>query len=96
MSKIDDEKSHDLATSLEVPAGHETVSKHGNIVDLAARAHVEDVQYDEAESRAVLRRIDWHLMPLLVWICEQCMCELLRAIALTQPKTAYSTPTSRR
>ena len=40
------------------------------VVDIAARAHIEAVEYTEAESRAVLRKIDWHLMPLLVWICK--------------------------
>ena len=65
-TKYDDEKTGDLTLSHEV----DTETKHGAILDLAARAHVEAVQYDEAESKAVLRRIDWHLMPLLIWICE--------------------------
>ena len=49
----------------------EYIKRHGNVLDLAARAHLEGVEYDEAESNAVLRRIDWHLMPLLVWICKK-------------------------
>lgn len=67
MSKIDDEKTNDFAQ--EVPYPVESDTKHGKIVDLAARAHLEGVTYDEAENKAVLRRIDWHLMPLLIWIC---------------------------
>lgn len=65
-TKFDDDKINDLTSSHEV----ETDTKHGAILDLAARAHVEAVQYDEVESKAVLRRIDWHLMPLLIWICK--------------------------
>jgi hypothetical protein len=74
MSKLEDEKNINSASSQEVP--HELVDDHGepdkhhgNILDLAARAHVQAVDYDEVESRSVLRRIDWHLMPLLIWIC---------------------------
>lgn len=72
MSKIEDEKTANLTSSQEVSpelAG-EYHKSHGNVLDLAARAHVEAVEYDEVESDAVLRRIDWHLMPLLIWICE--------------------------
>ena len=72
MSKIEDEKNANLTSSQEVSpefAG-EFHKGHGNVLDLAARAHVEAVEYDEVESDAVLRRIDWHLMPLLIWICE--------------------------
>lgn len=43
---------------------------HNRVVDLAARAHLEQVDYTEEESKAVLRKIDWHLMPMLIWICE--------------------------
>lgn len=68
MSKIDNEKSNDLAQDGSYPV--ESNEKHGKIVDLAARAHVEGVTYDEVENKAVLRRIDWHLMPLLIWICK--------------------------
>lgn len=70
MSKVDDEKSYDVTSAQEVPFGAKGETKHGNILDLAARAHVEAVQYDEVESKTVLRRIDWHLMPMLIWICE--------------------------
>ncbi|WVQ78692.1 hypothetical protein IAT38_000779 [Cryptococcus sp. DSM 104549] len=43
-------------------------SDDSNIVDLAARAHLEKVSYTEEESKSVLRKIDWHLMPLLIWV----------------------------
>jgi len=73
MSKIEDEKNINITSSQEVSPellGDEYVKRHGNVLDLGARAHLEGVEYDEDESNAVLRRIDWHLMPLLVWICE--------------------------
>jgi hypothetical protein len=77
MSKIEDEKNVNLASSQEVSPEFEGENNksHGNIVDLAARAHLEGVEYDELESNAVLRRIDWHLMPLLVWICQSTLYE---------------------
>lgn len=46
----------------------EGAKAHTKYVDLAARAHVEHVDYTPAESKSVLRKIDWHLMPMLVWI----------------------------
>lgn len=73
MSKIEDEKNNNITSSQEVSPeslGDEYVKRHGNVLDLAARAHLEGVEYEEDESNAVLRRIDWHLMPLLVWICK--------------------------
>jgi hypothetical protein len=73
MSKIEDEKNNNITSSQEVSPellGDEYVKRPGNVLDLAARAHLEGVEYEEDESNAVLRRIDWHLMPLLVWICK--------------------------
>jgi hypothetical protein len=73
MSKIEDEKNINITSSQEVSPellGDEYIKRHGTVLDLAARAHLEGVEYDEDESNAVLRRIDWHLMPLLVWICK--------------------------
>ncbi|WWC69090.1 uncharacterized protein I206_103026 [Kwoniella pini CBS 10737] len=64
-----EEKTHvDVTTAQEVPYGDETSKTHGVIVDLAARAHYEHVEYTEEESKAVLRKIDWRLMPMLIWI----------------------------
>lgn len=70
----------------------ESAKVHTKYVDLAARAHVEHVDYTPAESKSVLRKIDWHLMPMLVWIC---MCFLSHCIPLLTLKTAFNTPISR-
>jgi hypothetical protein len=70
MSQLENDKTLDLARAEEVTAELGDVGKkHTAIVDLAAKAHVEAVQYTPAESKSVLRKIDWHLMPMLVWIC---------------------------
>jgi hypothetical protein len=70
MSQPENDKTLDLARAEEVTAELGDVGKkHTAIVDLAAKAHVEAVQYTQEESKSVLRKIDWHLMPMLVWIC---------------------------
>ncbi|WWC93568.1 hypothetical protein V866_000403 [Kwoniella sp. B9012] len=64
-----EDKIHiDNAVEQEVPYGDEDNNKHRNILDLAARAHYEHIDYTEEESKAVLRKIDWRLMPMLIWI----------------------------
>ncbi|OCF35092.1 hypothetical protein I317_01802 [Kwoniella heveanensis CBS 569] len=68
---VNDDKAHlESATTNEVPdlEGYKNAGKHTNIVDLAARAHIGDIDYTEEEGKRVLRKIDWRLMPLLVWI----------------------------
>jgi hypothetical protein len=67
MSQPENDKTLDLARAEEVTAELGDVGKkHTAIV---AKAHVEAVQYTQEESKSVLRKIDWHLMPMLVWIC---------------------------
>ncbi|KAK4686179.1 MFS transporter, ACS family, allantoate permease, partial [Tremellales sp. Uapishka_1] len=38
------------------------------VVDLAARANLVHVEYTAVESKSVLRKIDWRLMPMLIWV----------------------------
>ncbi|KAL7423536.1 hypothetical protein Q5752_001116 [Cryptotrichosporon argae] len=71
MASVANDKDIDLTRTEEV-VGDELEDGSGKqgrrIVDLAARAHVETVEYTEAESKKVLRKIDWHVIPLLMWI----------------------------
>lgn len=69
MSDRYEEKHADSAQVLDVTPELALDKTHNAIVDIAARAHIEEVEYSEAEGKSVLRKIDWHLMPMLVWIC---------------------------
>lgn len=90
----DKDKNLETVLQQDVPIELESGEKaHHRVVDLAAQAHIEQVDYTEAESNAVLRKIDWHLMPMLIWICESPLY-VTGKLVLTI-KTAYNTPTSR-
>jgi hypothetical protein len=73
-NKVEDDSKEVYASEIRVQEldadVDEPAKRHGDIIDLAARAHLDAVDYTEAESKAVLRKIDWRLMPLLVWVCE--------------------------
>lgn len=73
-NKVEDDSKEVYASEIRVQEldadVNEPTKRHGDIIDLAARAHLDAVDYTEAESKAVLRKIDWRLMPLLVWVCE--------------------------
>ena len=56
----------ELGTVEELSTGHRAFDPA-----IAVIGH-EKVEYTEAEGRSVLRRIDWHIMPILMWVyCVQ-------------------------
>ena len=52
------------ATVLDVEKTHDD-----RYVDLAANAHYEAIEFTEAESKAVLRKIDRRIVPMVVFLC---------------------------
>lgn len=70
MAHYDSDKKDDIVRQAEVDHELELGDKrHAKVLDLGAQAGYENFEYTEAESKAVLRKIDWRLCPMLIWIC---------------------------